>query len=142
MFDIEKLQADPQREAVLIVTCVGKPKGQEPTITLLLSDAVRREERMINAKYNRFVFSGPTSEGSIKSDKLKYCEEMVDLCVKDSTGLFASQGKPVPHKNEYLKILLRRYPNMLDWFADALTVALSDDAEFRKAFEEQAEKNS
>lgn len=143
MFDVAKLKNEEVKEIEMPVTCVDAPKGKEPVVVIQLTNVTRREERKINAKFNQYVMTGIGSarEGLIRSDRLAYAEAIVDLCVTDSRGLFSENGQIVHHKNENFKILLGRYPTLLNWFLDAVTVKFEAEDEFQAAFRESEEKN-
>ncbi len=148
MFDISELQKDSIVEKRLIVDCLVLSEGEAPPVVIVeISDKIRKEERRMNQKYNRFVIeskgkgSRQRQEGSMKSDRLGYAKAMTDLCVKDSQGLFSEGGQPTEHKNKLLKKLFDRYANLLDWFLDALTDALSDYDLFCQDEDERLEKN-
>jgi len=142
MFDVNELKKDTPRRKTVVISCLEYKKGEEPTITFEITDDIRKKEKQLTALYNRLVFEmSKRTEGTIKSDKLTYCQEMASLCVVSSQNLFSDGGKPAPHDKELFNQALTRYPRLLKWFADALTDVLNEDEGFVKEQEEEQGKN-
>jgi len=139
MFDLSELTQDVTIEKVIPVDCLLVEDGESvPEIVVSINDKIRKKERDLSRKYNRLVVvdsgSGTRSqkEGEVRSDRLKYCSELSDLCVTGSSGLFSIDGKPVLHSKDGFRALLLRYPQFLEWFADAVTVAFTSAAAFKQ----------
>lgn len=140
MFELSDLKNDVNILKELIVTCVNAAAGEEPKVVIEINDKIRKEEAKLSKKHNHLYLN--QAEGTeFKADKLAYLTDMVDVCVKDSQGLFSNAGKPAEHDNKAFKTLLLRYPAFAAWFGNALTDAFTEVSQIKQEATEAAAKN-
>jgi hypothetical protein len=104
----------------------------KPTITIKLNDEIREKQRKLFRKHNDFIMryrgngTRAVQEGHIKSDKLEYAKDLVDLCVSNSSGLFEK------HSIEALKKVFVRQPSFLDYVVDVITKVFDGDIDIEE----------
>ena len=141
MFDLEKLKTDSAILKEIPITCLDAKDGEEPKIIIEISDKIRKQESKLSKQFNHLVFRQGDNGTEFISDKLGYLQEMADLCVKDSQGLFSSAGKPAEHDAKAFKTILLRYPAFATWFGNALTEAFAEVSKLKAEDDAEHEKN-
>ena len=133
MFDVLSLGKEHTLEKEIKITCVDAKKGNEPVLSILVSNSDLSVHEDAMTKHYRLILTSD-NEGYQKRDHLSYCMELLYI-VQDIKGLFFEGDKEVPFKEEYLQQALKASIVFRQWFANEVITAF---AELRKLSEKKA----